>query len=86
MSADSGGRRHRPGGTAALGAAAGLRWASVNAEMNTDPHQIRTQVDAVLADLPSFEDDAVSDIDAVGRRLEEAHQILVDALESVEKG
>lgn len=26
------------------------------------------------------------DIDAVGRRLEEAHQILVDALESVEKG
>lgn len=58
----------------------------MNAEMNTDPHQIRTQVDAVLADLPSFEDDAVSDIDAVGRRLEEAHQILVDALESVEKG
>ena len=54
--------------------------------MNTDPHQIRTQVDAVLADLPSFEDDAVSDIDAVGRRLDEAHQILVDALESVEKG
>ena len=28
----------------------------------------------------------VADVDAVGRRLEEAHQILVDALESVEKG
>jgi len=27
----------------------------------------------------------VADIDAVGRRLEEAHQILVNALESVEK-
>lgn len=68
--------------------------------MNTDPHAIRTQVDAVLADLPRIEPEAgeesvdagagdpgadVSAIDAVGRRLEEAHQILVDALESVEK-
>jgi len=42
--------------------------------MNTDPHAIRTEVDAVLVDLPA------------GRRLEHAHQILVDALESVEKG
>ncbi|MFZ4372654.1 MAG: hypothetical protein ACOYO2_05435 [Mycobacterium sp.] len=61
--------------------------------MNTDPQQIRAQVEAVLVDLPSldleFSDSAtadVTDIDAVGRRLEEAHQILVDALESVEKG
>lgn len=59
--------------------------------MNTDPQQIRTQVDAVLADLPQFDSEAAdlvepSDIDAVGRRLEEAHQILVNALESVEKG
>lgn len=58
--------------------------------MNTDPEQIRTQVDAVLAELPSVDPDhpevSVVDIDAVGRRLEEAHQILVDALESVEKG
>ena len=68
--------------------------------MNTDPHAIRTQVDAVLADLPRIEPEAgeesvdagdagagadVGTIDAVGRRLEEAHQILVDALESVEK-
>lgn len=61
------------------------------AEMNTDPQQIRARVDAVLADLPrvdpeASEDADVTDIDAVGRRLEEAHQILVDALESVEKG
>jgi hypothetical protein len=46
----------------------------------------------VLADLPLLDLDfqaataiEVADIDAVGRRLEEAHQILVDALESVEK-
>ena len=48
-------------------------------------------MDAVLADLPRVDPEAsadadVIDIDAVGRRLEEAHQVLVDALESVEKG
>jgi hypothetical protein len=58
--------------------------------MNTDPEQIRAEIDAVLNQLPSV--DLVSaevtgiDIDAVGRQLEEAHQILVNALESVEKG
>ncbi len=72
--------------------------------MNTDPHQIRAAVDAVLADLPRMDPEAgggagdavdavdagalddAGAIDAVGRRLEQAHQILVDALESVEKG
>jgi len=69
--------------------------------MNTDPQQIRAQVDAVLADLPPVDSDNTGDlgdsmdrddaaeaamIDAHARRLEEAHQILVDALESVEKG
>lgn len=59
--------------------------------MITDPQQIRAQVDAVLGELPSLNgEDAdhieTPDIDVVGRRLEEAHQILVDALESVEKG
>ncbi|MFN0142111.1 MAG: hypothetical protein ACKVP6_01520 [Mycobacterium sp.] len=65
----------------------------MSGDMNTDPQQIRAQVEAVLVDLPSldleFSDSStadVTDIDAVGRRLEEAHQILVDALESVEKG
>ena len=55
--------------------------------MNTDPEHIRAQVDAVLAELPDVaaEDTDVA-IDAVGRRLEEAHQVLVQALESVEKG
>ncbi|MCB0933896.1 MAG: hypothetical protein KDB71_18680 [Mycobacterium sp.] len=68
--------------------------------MNTDPQQIRVQVEALLADLPRVDPNAPEDpiaqgmsgaledldIDAVGRRLEEAHQVLVDALESVEKG
>ncbi len=57
--------------------------------MNTDPEQIRADIDAVLAQLPSVDpaaDVTGVDIDAVGRRLEEAHQILVNALESVEKG
>lgn len=62
----------------------------MNGEMNTDPEQIRAEIDAVLAELASVGPDSAAvanvDIDAVGRRLEEAHQILVRALESVEKG
>lgn len=69
----------------------------MNSDMNTDPQQIRARVDAELADLPHLDPesvdtadigdiDAIDAIDAVGRRLEQAHQILVDALESVEKG
>ncbi len=69
----------------------------MNADMNTDPNAIRARVDAVLADLPrvgphaaeesgSVTIDDTEAIDAAGRRIEEAHQILVDALESVEKG
>jgi hypothetical protein len=59
--------------------------------MNTEPQQIRARVDAALADLPrvdmeSSPDLEAIDIEALGSRLEEAHQILVDALESVEKG
>lgn len=57
----------------------------MNATMNTDPQQIRADVDALLADLPDGESGDV-DIEMVGRRLEEAHQVLVRALESVEKG
>lgn len=57
----------------------------MNATMNTDPQQIRADVDALLADLPDAESGEV-DIEMVGRRLEEAHQVLVRALESVEKG
>ena len=61
--------------------------------MNTDPQEIRARVDEILAELPALDpqtsgdgDAEAMDIDGVGHRLEEAHQILVDALESVEKG
>lgn len=74
-------------------AALRARSASVNDDMNTDPRTIRDQVDALLAGLPRLDAEApdhengeAADIDAVGSRLEEAHQILVDALDSVEKG
>jgi len=62
----------------------------VSSAMTTEPDQIRTEIDAVLAELPSIDPDNADlsgvDIDAMGRRLEEAHELLVHALESVEKG
>ena len=58
--------------------------------MSIDPDQIRAQVAALLADLPdpAVEGADLSDaeIDVVAARLEEAHELLVRALESVEKG
>jgi hypothetical protein len=65
----------------------------VNSEMSTDPDQIRAQIAELLADVPdpaqegsNFDELAKSDIDAIAARLEEAHDLLVRALESVEKG
>jgi hypothetical protein len=68
----------------------------VNIEMSTDPDQIRSQVAELLADVPdpaqegsnfdNVDQLAESDIDAIAARLEEAHDLLVRALESVEKG
>jgi hypothetical protein len=57
--------------------------------MTTDPEQLRAQVDSLLAELPdaSTEDGLHGmEIDEVARRLEEVHDVLVEALESVEKG
>ncbi|BBY83752.1 hypothetical protein H7I53_27055 [Mycolicibacterium pulveris] len=58
--------------------------------MSTDPDQIRAQIAAMLGDLPDPAQDGVeladADIDALAARLEEAHELLVQALESVEKG
>ncbi|OBF36017.1 hypothetical protein A5724_15335 [Mycobacterium sp. ACS1612] len=61
--------------------------------MSTDPDQIRAQIAELLADVPDpaqegsgFDQLADADIDAVAARLEEAHDLLVHALESVEKG
>lgn len=55
--------------------------------MTTDPDQIRDQVAALLSDLPDLGPECVADIDLddVAQRLEAAHNVLVQALESVEK-
>ncbi|MGW0160769.1 hypothetical protein ACWDUN_15800 [Mycobacterium sp. NPDC003323] len=54
--------------------------------MSTDPEQICAGIAALLADLPDVESGGLedADIDAVAARLEEAHDLLVRALESVE--
>lgn len=56
--------------------------------MSIEPDEIRARIAALLADLPDVEgvDSANVDIDGVAARLEEAHDLLVRALESVEKG
>ena len=59
----------------------------MNVEMTTDPDQIRAQVAALLAELPdpNAEDAAHVDVESIAARLEEAHDLLVRALESVER-
>jgi hypothetical protein len=58
--------------------------------MTTDPDEIRAQIDAVLAELPDPADaenmPAEADLEEIARRLSEAHDMLVQALESAEKG
>lgn len=51
----------------------------------SDQELVRTEVDALLADLPD-PDAADVDLDQVASGLEAAHDVLVHALESVEKG
>ncbi|MCV7284020.1 MULTISPECIES: hypothetical protein [Mycolicibacterium] len=58
--------------------------------MTTDPDQLRAEVAEVLADLPDTSADGYQlgdgDIDLMVSRLEQAHEVLVHALESVDKG
>jgi hypothetical protein len=55
--------------------------------MSTEPDEIRARIAALLADLPDVETDPADvDIDSLAAKLEEAHDLLVYALESVEKG
>lgn len=58
--------------------------------MTTEPDQIKARIEALLAELPGdaelTELPATVHIDELARRLEEAHDLLVHALESVEKG
>ena len=60
----------------------------MNTDMSTEPDEIRARIAALLAELPDIEGpgSADVDIDSVASRLEEAHDLLVHALESVEKG
>ena len=58
--------------------------------MATEADEIRARIDAVLAQLPDPADTesepAEADIEEIARRLSEAHDLLVQALESAEKG
>jgi hypothetical protein len=60
----------------------------VNTDMSTEPDEIRARIAALLAALPDVDapDSGDVDIDGLAARLEEAHDLLVYALESVEKG
>ena len=85
---DRRGRLHRPKGAGTLVPADVARSTSVNTDMSTEPDEIRARIAALLADLPDVEgtDAADVDIDSLAAKLEEAHDLLVHALESVEKG
>ena len=62
----------------------------MNTDMSTELDQIRAQIAALLGDLPDPAAEGVeladADIDLLAARLEEAHELLVRALKSVEKG
>lgn len=60
--------------------------------MTIDPDEIRAEIDALLARLPRPEDGAdqrepsLDELEEIARRLSEAHDVLLAALESAEKG
>jgi hypothetical protein len=64
--------------------------------MNIDPDQIRAEIDALLAQLPDPGDQQgvengprelkLAELEEIARRLSEAHDVLLQALESAEKG
>ncbi len=57
--------------------------------MSTDPDEIRARIDAILAELPDSADPdklpSEADLEDLARQLSEAHDMLVQALESAEK-
>lgn len=55
----------------------------MNDNMTNDPDEIRTRIAELLGEHTEV---CESDLDAVAARLEQAHDVLVHALESVEKG
>jgi RecJ-like exonuclease len=57
--------------------------------MSTDPEEIRARINALLAELPDPANSdnlpTEADLEELARRLSEAHDMLVQALESAEK-
>ena len=57
--------------------------------MSSDPDEIRARIDAILAGLPDHADPekmpSEADLEELARQLSEAHDMLVQALESAEK-
>ena len=64
--------------------------------MNIDPEQIRAEIDVLLAQLPDPGDELnlengprelkLAELEEIARRLSEAHDVLLQALESAERG
>ena len=63
--------------------------------MNIDPDQLRAEIDALLAQLPDpgnpdnpadGPSPSLAELEDIARRLSEAHDVLLQALESAEKG
>ena len=58
--------------------------------MTIDPEQIRAEIEGLMAQLPDAADAAagpsLEELEDIARRLSEAHDVLMRALESAEKG
>ncbi len=58
--------------------------------MDIDPDQLRAEIDALVAQLPDTahpeRQPSLAELEEIARRLSEAHDVLLRALESAEKG
>ena len=58
--------------------------------MDIDPDQLRAEIDSLVARLPDAADTehdlSLAELEEIARRLSEAHDVLLRALESAEKG
>ena len=58
--------------------------------MSIDPEEIRAEIDALLAQLPEpgnpDSGPSLAELEEIARRLSDAHDVLLQALESAEKG